>query len=269
MKFSIDRLTFCGNETFNTEQYLQDDIGVKRTGFAKYPYRDAFYMVDGSILQIAEKECVRSGKIKPLRYEFNPNNKIFEKVHFRNLKALKDAHCTRVDIALDVYDIDMSRWRWIDSKGRPQRHFKSGNGEFETTYIGGSHSDVIIRIYNKALEQKEKDSTWWRVEVQLRGETADLFMQGGNNFNPFRNITPVTDGHFPELEIKKRAMVNYLLEHPSGFSELSKTTRAEYKKILRAIASWETIDFYRVWQEKTSDVGSEVQAWYSFTNQNL
>lgn len=273
MNMSIDRLTFCGNEDRKVELFYENSDFVKNKGFAKYPYRDCITFLDGSILQIAEKEAARSGKIKELRYEFNPNNKIFEKSHLSVLKLMKDVHVTRIDIAFDIRDVDMSKWKWIDSKGRVSNVWYDGLGNVETYYIGGRESEMKVRIYNKAKEQKLKDETWWRVEVQLRGKTAENFrkqsLKGFSEINPFNDIVPVVDGEFPELPIKERAMVKYLLEYPSGFDELSVNSRTKYKKLIQGLASWETIDLRKEWNEKSSDVASELASWYNFTNQNV
>lgn len=264
---SIDRLTVCGNMCGDLEGFYSRCEQVKSRSFANYPYRHAIYFQDGSVLQKAETETVRSGKIKELRYDFNPNNKKYEKLHVQVVGLMKDVHFTRVDVAFDIYDKDMSKWKWIDSKGRPYNVYYGGTGEVETWYVGGKDSEMRVRIYNKAKEQKLKDKIWWRVEVQMRGEAAKIMQQYKIPYNPFEDITPVVDGGFPELEIKQRAMVKYLIQHPSGFSELSKPSRLEYKKLIRLIASWECIDFYRLWNEKTPLVGSEVQSWLACAKQ--
>lgn len=268
MKISLDRMTICGNIFGNLEGFYEKTQEIERRGFAKYPYRDSIHFQDGSILQIGEIDAVRSGRIKQLRYDFNPNKTTYDKLHIQVISMMKDAHMTRVDIAFDVHDIDMSRWKWIDSKGRPYNVYFSGTGEVETWYVGGKDSEVRIRIYNKAKEQKMKDKVWWRVEVQLRGEMAKLLpFIGVKPFNPFENISPVIDGNFPELDIKQRAMVNYLINYPTGFSELSGKTRSEYKKLIRLIGSWECIDFFGIWQKKTSLVGSEALSWLNLAKE--
>jgi hypothetical protein len=267
MKISIDKLTFCGNSLGDIETHIGNEVTLERQSFAKYPYRKALHYQDGSVLQIGEIDAVRSGKIKELRYEFNPNKMKYEDLHIRVMSMLKDAHATRVDVAFDVFDVDMSRWKWIDSQSRRSNVYYGPNGEVETWYVGGKDSALRIRIYNKALEQKIKDKVWWRVEVQMRRDIADLFvaMKGQVDINPFETVTPVVNGNFPELDIKRRAMVNYLIEHPSGFSELSPTSRSEYKKLLRMIGSWECIDFFHIWNKKISDVHSEILTWLNFT----
>lgn len=267
IEISIDNITVCGNAFADIELYNANEIAIDRRSFAKYPYRDMIHHLDGSVLQIAEINAVRSGKVKELRYEFNPNKKTYEKLHMRVLSMMKDVHFTRIDIALDVYGVDMSTWKWIDSQSRKYNVWYGHHGEVETWYVGGKDSEVRIRIYNKALEQGIKDKIWWRVEVQMRRDTANVFAytRGQIHTNPFEHVTPVIDGEFKELEIKKRSLVKYLIENQSGFSELSKTTRREYKQLLRLIASWSTIDFYHVWDEKISDVASEIQTYINFT----
>lgn len=264
MEISIDRLTICGNLFGNMELFYANCSEIERRGFAKYPYRDSIHFMDGSVLQIGEIDAVRNGKIKQLRYDFNPNRKKFEKLHMAVIGLMKDSHLTRVDVAFDIFDMDMSYWKWIDSKGRPYRVYYSGGGEVETWYVGGKDSDIVLRIYNKAKEQKVHNKVWWRVEVQLRGETAkNMNLLEGQALNPFEHVTPVLDGSFPELDVKRRAMVNYLIQFPSGFSELGSKAKSEYRKLLRLIASWECMDLYKVWNEKSSLVGSEVRSWLS------
>ena len=268
MEISIDRLTLCGNEFGSVECFFKNSDFVLGRRPGKYPYRENIMLQDGSILQMAEGEMVRAGKIKELRYEFNPNNKLFEKNQLSVIKLMKDVHVTRIDIAFDIRDIDMSQWKWIDSKSRVSNVWYDGLGNVETYYIGGKESENKIRIYNKAKEQKLKNETWWRVEVQLRGKIAENFRNGKEtDINPFDDIVPVVDGEFPELPIKERAMVKYLLEYPSGFDELSKASRAKYKKLIQGLASWGTIDFRKAWKEKSSDVRSELASWCNFGNQ--
>lgn len=262
MKISVDRLTICGGVYGDLEEYLSNSLFVETSFFAKYPYRKSIKFLDGSILQIGEIDAVRSGKIKPLRYDFNPNNTTYEKEQMKIVQLMKNVHLTRLDVAFDVRDVDMSRWLWVDRLSRPYNVYYSGNGLVETWYVGGKDSEMRIRIYNKAKEQKMKDGTvWWRVEVQMRGKVSDCFSKYDLEYNPFEDVTPVINGNYQELDIKQRAMVNYLIDNPSGFDELSSKTRSEYKKLIRLIGSWECIDFYRVWKEKNSLVRSEVRSW--------
>lgn len=276
-KISIDRLTFLGDvsETANLEVFLANSEYVKKTGFSQYPYRNYVAFIDGSILQLAETGTVRSGKVQGLRYEFNPNNTLFEPIHINVLKHFKHARVSRIDIAMDVFDVDMSSWHWSDKKSRKQTHYLDGLGKRETTYVGGKDADLKIRIYNKAIEQKVKGLTcehdmWWRVEVELHRDVADsyrrLSLNGQVNINPFEDVTPVQNKDFGHLDIKDRAMIAYLLQHPDGFSELSKNTRSKYKKLMKEHAAVNEVDLKTLWNEKSSELGSELHSWYKITD---
>jgi len=269
MDLSIDRLTVCGNVFGDLEGFYSRCMYIDYKGFAKYPYRHSIHFQDGSVLQVAEKENVRNGRMKELRYDFNPNHKEYnKKLHYQVLGLMKDSHFTRIDVALDVYDLDMSTWKWVDSLGRPKRIYMSGKDSIETWYIGGKDSQIIIRIYDKAKEQKTKDGRkWWRVEVQMRRDAVKLVeeMKGGVFYNPFKDVSAVVEGDFKHLDIKTRAMVKYLLNEPQGFSELSSASRAKYRKLIKEEASKETIDFAEIWEKKYSLVASELESWITFT----
>lgn len=273
-KISVDRLTVCGNVFGNLDMFIQKNEYIKNSGFAKFPYRYYLTFLDGSILQIADQTTVKSGKLKMLRYEFNPNNTLYEKVHLSVLKMFKDPHITRIDIAFDIYDVDMRKWKWIDMKSRPSNIWYDGLGNVETYYIGGKDSEMRLRIYDKAKEQKKKDKIWWRVEVQLRGKTAEMYREcilNGDkvDINPFDDIVPVVDGDFPELDIKTRAMVKYLIQYPSGFEELSHPVRRKYKRIMQNLAGWKTVDLRKAWEEAFPEMRAELQSWFNFTHEFL
>lgn len=269
MNLSIDKLTVVGNIFGDLERFYTRCQATEYHGLAKYPYRYSIHFLDGSVLQVAEQERVRSGHLKELRYEFNPNRKEYNKLHYEVLGHMKDVHFTRIDVAFDIYDIDMSSWRWIDLLGRPFNVWYSGTGEVETWYIGGRNSDLRIRIYNKAKEQQKKEKIWWRVEVQMRRETCKIVEEYGGEliYNPFKDIFPVVDDDFKHLDIKTRALVKYLIQHPEGFSELAKASRSKYRKILieEAKKSRKTIDFASIWEKKHSLLHSELKNWLKLT----
>lgn len=271
MKISIDKLTVVGNVSGDLEGFYRRCEATEYIGLAKYPYRYSVHFLDGSVLQVAEQDRVKSGHLKELRYEFNPNRKEYNKLHYDVLRHMKDSHFTRIDVAFDIYDVDMSSWRWIDLLGRPFNVWYSGAGEVETWYIGGRSSDVRIRIYNKAKEQQKKDKVWWRVEVQMRRETCKIVeaFNGEVIYNPFKDIYPVKDGDFKHLDIKTRALVKYLIQHPEGFSELSKNVRGKYKRMIAEEGSRETIDFAAEWEKKYSLLKSELKNWLDITKNTL
>lgn len=272
-KISIDKLTVLGDFSdvnSDLEYFLANTEYMKHRGFSKYPYRDYVTFLDGSILQIAEKGAVRSGKVQGLRYEFNPKHTTFEKIHMAVLRHFKHARFSRIDIAMDFFDIDMTSWQWLDRKSRKQKHIISGLGQKETVYLGGVKADLTLRIYNKAVEQGEEDKTWWRVEVEMRRDVADTYRrlssQGEVSINPFEDITPIQRKDFDHLPLKERAMLSYLLDNPEAFGELSKVTRSKYKKMMKNELRYDLLDLKKIWHEKSPELGSELDSWYKLTD---
>ena len=87
---------------------------------------------------------------------------------------------TRLDIAFDDHDgllniqdiFDDTREKNFVSKFDWYKHEAGSEGT--TVYFGSPRSDIRIRIYDKAAEQK-KTGNWIRVELQLRDDRALAF----------------------------------------------------------------------------------------------
>jgi phage replication initiation protein len=115
-----------------------------------------------------------------------------------NTIDLFGAKVTRIDIAYDdhpqdaqagLLDLDtildavkadkyVSRARTV----RLMQTLKGGKGT--TLYFGTGQSDSLLRIYDKAAEQKLDDEHWIRVEIQLRRERAHaLFLLLANEYS--------------------------------------------------------------------------------------
>ncbi len=54
------------------------------------------------------------------------------------------------------------------------RNYKYGDGINVT--VGSRYSTCIVRAYNKAVEQKLKEIYWWRLELQLKYERAEVMV---------------------------------------------------------------------------------------------
>lgn len=297
-KVTVDRLSVVGDrfQGIDLGTFLSGCIALKGRGGAKYPYRDTYYFVDGSILQVAEIECVRAGKVKELRYEFNPShaerNEVFGELYMQVLRLFSGVEPTRIDLAMD-FELDMGQWRWFDSHARKRNIWYGLSGAVETVYFGSPQSDWRVRIYDKRKERQEavegvqewqegltevaatgetseqEQSPWWRVEAQLRGNVARGWWFGRSHgsfprhFNPFDGITPdVSDKPFPELGVKERAMCHYLRSHPEAFSELAANTRSKYKKLLQGLSVLEApVDLGQEYEQKKAHFVQEVRDW--------
>lgn len=95
-------------------------------------------------------------------------------------------HVTRLDIALDdrqdllslvqlENETSLGNFR---SRFRDIRLEKSFTSNAFTFYYGSMKSDIMFRIYNKAVERnRENEGSWVRFEIQMRDERALCFIQ--------------------------------------------------------------------------------------------
>lgn len=193
-----------------------------------------------------------------IRFEFNPNKvrRKYEKHLYSILGVIVNPHLTRKDIAIDLYDMDLSDgWNFYQDGKRKEIEYRSSTGRMESLYYGAPKSDERIRIYNKALEQKETDKTWWRVEAQLRSEKSNI-----PNYNPFNSIRIVRKGGYDNYDIRTRAMLQYLENNPDGLSELSPKIRKKYKEIL--MKNVESISLLLPFDNQECE--SELQSWLNY-----
>jgi hypothetical protein len=124
----------------------------------------------------------RQGKHDGVRLEWNPNSPAWAAAGgysvllpvFNSFSSLKFryAKLTRLDWALDYFTpMDLGRlYRW-GTNNSCQYQTELG---IETLYLGSFKSDVMIRAYNKVIEQREvhkvepPHNPWWRIEIQDR-----------------------------------------------------------------------------------------------------
>jgi len=112
-------------------------------------------------------------------------------VLFQLLTADETANISRIDIACDDREgcldmdqiIDKTRSNEINSRMLRRTINFSLNGVKKagaTVYIGAASSSFRVRIYDKALEQGA-DGHWVRVELVMRGENANAFVEEMTN----------------------------------------------------------------------------------------
>lgn len=121
----------------------------------------------GTHVQVPGKAC---------RYLESQDIDLFKLVP--DLAGLEKVQMTRLDLALDIEADPISRLvASIDqdlyiSKARNIKYITSKQGEelkVETIYIGSRQSTVMLRVYDKALEQKTEDGKpWTRIECEIK-----------------------------------------------------------------------------------------------------
>jgi hypothetical protein len=175
------------------------------------------------------------------RMEFNPNNVVWDAIS-PILKVLKFGcpmnslvlgRITRMDIAID-YRIDLNPLAFHDDKKKKSHGYWGYNG-WQTIYFGSSSSDVQIRIYDKALEQKESfdigvDSSWWRVEAQDR-RAHNILSERKNPFETLRVLKFGNEILLPVNDYKVLLFQSYAEKH--GFDNALKIMPKETRRIFK------------------------------------
>lgn len=277
----MDRLTLVGHIAdkgmLNT---LEKNPFVKGMGRAKFPYDYTWYMMDGSVLQLASQ----SSDVRPLRYDFNPKNwksKYQLDRHIMSiLRLMSNVAITRLDIAMDIVGEDLGKHTWIDTQSRSRELHVDGTGKLETMYIGSPRSDERHRIYNKKKEREVmKDEAvvgidhWWRVEVQLRAERAENFMEE----NPYKQVYCV-NGSMKNVivnvpyDVSTKAMLYYLSDFPDELTKLAQNTRLKYRNLIGAlsehVAPGES-SFADVYENAKESIFDELRTWTECTERGL
>lgn len=166
------------------------------------PNYDATYRLGcGGFLSVSQRE--KQGNLlelsgQPLRALRNADYGMENQIALVNSAR----NCTRVDFALDIQGeneawtpqaiLDEYNQKRLGMKMKPDRKI-SNLREYggDSIYFGGTSSDVQIRAYNKAAEMKQLWQAWTRIELQVRGRTANAFAfdlhtdgveAGGNNW---------------------------------------------------------------------------------------
>jgi len=84
---------------------------------------------------------------------------------------------TRIDLAVDLFDSDVTVERWYYELFKAHGHNRQRSLEYkrrkrgDTVTLGSRESDKYLRIYDKAKEQG-LENDWVRVEVEAKGDIA-------------------------------------------------------------------------------------------------
>lgn len=234
-KISIDRITLIAYDDGHFTHYLNNSGYVNKENFVNWKagFKQAVKGLYGEFIEVDGK-----GKV---RIDFNPNKANMNEIgHI--LSHLKYPHLTRLDIAIDYFGIDFQNIDWSSKRARKQNYFKGMLGTLETLYIGSPKSAKCFRIYNKALEMKEKkkESTieghWWRVEVQQRFTANDNYSPSEYLLQNLFDIRPYSklggDLSFIKKDGEKAKVIGYMA-CPELLASADKDTKKKYKKLIQ------------------------------------
>lgn len=268
VKVSVDRLTILGADSGSFGETINNNnFGfIEGSSIAPHPYKRQFYMTDGSLLQYTDNK-----EMNALRYDFNPNNvnnHDSERTHQRAvadiIRTMKYPKISRVDIAIDLKDVDLGCYTFTDNVGRKSNSWVDSSNRLETLYVGAPNANLRLRIYNKAKEQKQ-EGVWWRIEAQIRNEWCEAVLKGAN---PFEGIS-IGKPSWKQIEnVQERAMVKLLLDYPDTMSELSRHTKTKYKKMLTSLPTDEHLDAVPIYENNRKEVMKTINFWTMFAGRN-
>lgn len=275
--FSLDRLTILGDmneELDNLIRYLEYGLLLNRTK-SSYPYEYSYKIPGKGFVQIAREDAF----VPKIRFEFNPKHSVGDsevrKMYRNIISYLKNAYCTRLDLAFD-YEDSLQDVRWIDYQGRPGSMYWNGRGELETYYIGGASSKLQIVMYNKRAERAGKmampvesvsSEDWWRIEARLDKEEIPRFLED-DSYNPFLDVVPYSSIPLGMSTLKgkdKLILVGLLSEQGSSLlAEFSLNTRRKYKKMLETYTMPVPVDIKADFEGAKKDLRQQVSDWLSY-----
>lgn len=239
--FSIDKLCVLGKfkniDNFNVFlQYCYSNLRFKPRYITNQFFSNSFSIEDLGFLQVDRVS-------NKFRLEFNPNNlKSLEDKDLINtiLSYFTDFHFSRLDIALDLYNYNLYDYNIVDLSPRKKAYYYDRVGRLETAYFGSMGSNKFVRVYNKAREQKIDNMDWWRVELQLRDENIDIYLEDRKDFLEdiyfFRYVS------IAEYSTQEKATLEYILHDYSRITQLAKNQKTKYKKMIRNL-KMESLDF--------------------------
>ena len=242
LNFSIDRLTIIG-DLLNENAFVSIYYDFKHIEevylccHADSSMFECSYNIEGlGYVQI-------DNPTKKIRIDFNPNKITLRGKHILNylLQKTKNIHYSRLDLAIDLFNYNISEYNIIDIGNRKSAFFYDRVGKLETIYSGSMKSNKYIRIYNKAVEQKLKNMDWWRFEIQLRDVYIDKYLSEITDF--YKDILVYKYSSVEQYSIEENAMIEYLLHDISRINKLSKNSRSKYKKIIRSLEIT-SLDFF-------------------------
>ena len=180
--------------SFTTRSHNEDEVkellgltGIHwEDGKGSYGYRNRYYFECISIHYNGTPEqgvwCEMTGQGCRAYETYGYGD--YEMLFIVLLNPQNSINITRLDIAFDDHEelLDIKK---IVEDTRKQNYvscFRGYNWQGSETglsvILGSKHSEVRIRIYDKAAEKKLTDGSHWvRVELQLRNERAEAFVE--------------------------------------------------------------------------------------------
>lgn len=244
IKVSIDRLTIVAD-------YLTSEYDRNLRFFLSFPFIEeanggnAIRVLDDETDSDVTPEQVAYISVPPfmqdhIRIDFNPNrgfNSAGGQWLLRFIAGLSKKHFSRCDVAFDVFNLPEVKDYQVWDFGTSKSIFYSRSWEMETTYYGSPSSQKQIRQYNKKLEQEKRHGkilnvdSWWRVELQLRGNKIDSYPSLVKEMLEKFYIPSYKNLENPS----QRAIVLSMMVDPTIYASASKATQQRWRKLFKSV----------------------------------
>ena len=260
-KVSIDNVTIVGDlvPKSSFEYILANSVLWNERYRAKYPYEWNWNGVDGSFLQYT-----RESNFSDIRIEFNPNKCEKDEV-ITILTQLRNSSLTRLDIAFD-FEVDLREYRIIDTMPRKEQIFKGIDKKIETYYFGSKTSNLFIRMYDKAKEQRvEQECTWWRIEAVLRHDILDYVLKG--IVNPFEGLK-IFKPNYANLNLTDEAVIRAMLEVEGFTGRMNKMQKSRYRKKITSMPTSDEIPIQDLFKTYLKMILYDTHKWLDYANSN-
>ena len=184
----------------------------------------------------------------PVWIQYNPNHlenddlKQLERIMY----SVDHAHLTRVDLALDVYNIDLSMHDF-GLFNVTRDIYRTLSGRLETRYWGRRKSERQIRLYDKYLERKKHGKTdeipddvdeWWRLEFQFRQGKVDTWQEEVIDKMQSFHVLAVDDN--ADLSEDEKAILARVNADKYDFKKVGKEKAARIRKMVRENVGFDT-----------------------------
>jgi len=239
----LDRITVSGVLPNWSLQDIHDETGLIPRDGAMFLEREDKDGNTENMAFMAESPFQR----EHWRLDFNPANLTADETSTlgRVIDNMDQAHFTRLDIAFDVFNDDLAmKYRVYRFNTREDviETIKGRSKSVETMYWGARKSDQQIRLYNKLVEQKNKQKaipagveSWARLELQLRGKKpAEWLNSATEMLNQFKLA------NLQMISAKDRAILYALTHDIIEWQEISVATRSKYRKMIKQSDGFET-----------------------------
>lgn len=247
--WSIDMVNVVGNlRRMPVAFILKNGEWICRRENYMWQYIRKFENGDTEVLITVQRLKFHKHFDNPVWVQYNPNHlenddlKQLERIMY----SIDHAHLTRVDLACDIYNVDLSLYDFgLFNVTRDIYRTLSGN--LETRYWGRRKSERQIRLYNKIIERKKHHKEddipngveeWWRLEFQFRQGKVEKWKEEVVENMQFFHVLAVDDND--ELTENEKAILERVNADKYDFKKVGKEKAAKIRKMVRENVGFDT-----------------------------